>query len=759
MLSLPARALRAVARRLDETPVRLALFALLALVAAWPLLETGDRLNWFRDAQVLLSYEHHAAETVRRFGQLPLWDPYYCGGFYALGSPQTRFTSPTFLLSVLFGAARAEALTSFLFLLVGLEGTWRYAKSYGGGALGSALAAPVFALSGCFVAAPFLGWTNFYGFELCPWAAWGVRRAVRGRSDGVVVAALAGAWIVGLGGTYAAPMTALVGAYEIALAAFRARRSRVDLARVAGMAALTALLAVGLAAVRLGPVAETLARAPRVLGGKPGAPLGNALAALMEAVQIRNGNVVGARMYVIGPFVLPALLAGLPRRRAWPLVAFAASALWAATGYATGWSPFVGLKALPVFSALRYPERYLILVALAAAVVAAVGVRTLEALARRRRAWSLGLLALVAALGATASYLVSDHHLVASKRMLLPAPPVLERDFHQTRGNRWNLAYYAPMSRGSLSCWDAYPVPMSPALRGDLPADEYLADASAGTAARTAWSPARIDVRVDLARPARLLVNQNYHPGWRASAGRVVDDGGLIAVDLPAGQCDVTLRFRPRSAIAGFASTLAALAALGWIALRARRRPGELGRRPLAWCAVAAAPLALGALAAAAIREPPMPPNPPRAPNGEPILVEAPPPASAPVGAAFANGVTLVAAGAAPADSVPAGGMLELDFRVDGAPRPETKVIVQAVSEAGERLRFDHLLLSAWTDLHSAPRGRLVRDLVPLPLRGGGAWRLEVGLATGAGADVAVTDPGQARPADGLLEVATLPAR
>src|SRR5262249_19615053 len=159
-----------------------------------------------------------------------------------------------FLLSVLFGAARAEGLTAFFMILIGLEGTWRYARSYGGGAFGSALAAPAFALSGCFVAAPFLGWTNFFSYQLLPWAAWGARRALRGSTGGVVVAALAGAWMIGLGGTYSAPMTALVAAYELALALWLARGSAPALRRIAGMAAVTALLTVGLAAVRLWPV-------------------------------------------------------------------------------------------------------------------------------------------------------------------------------------------------------------------------------------------------------------------------------------------------------------------------------------------------------------------------------------------------------------------------------------------------------------------------------------------------------------------------
>jgi len=733
--------LRALARGLAETPVRLAVFALLALCTAWPLLATGDQLNLFRDAHIHFVYERAAVTAVRSFGQAPLWDPYYCGGIYALGSPQTRFASPTFLLSLLFGVPRGEALTAFFMLLVGLEGTYRYARSHGAGPLGGTLAAPLYALSGFFAAAPFLGWTMFYSFELVPWVAWGMRRAAAGRPSGTIVTAVAAAWIIGLGGTYSAPMAGLLAAYEIARAAWQSRRSAAALARVAAMVAVTALLTLGLAALRLWPVAETLARAPRILGGKPGTPFADVVAALVEPVRVRDGNIAARRMYFVGALAAPALLAGLPRRRAWTLVALGALALWAATGYASGWSPFVGLKRLPVFSALRYPERYLILVALVIAVVAAVGVRTLEALGRcRLRAVAVAatvlLVGAAAALVANTVSLVSDHHLVAGRRLLAPAAPTLDRDFHQARGNRWAVSYYPAMSRGSLSCMDAYPVPESAKLRGDLAAEEYLLDPAAGTVTRVAWSPRRIDLAVDLARPARLAVNQNYHPGWRASVGTVADDEGLLTVDLPAGHHQVSLRFLPRSALGGAAATLAALAVLIWMAARARRRDWVSAWELRGYGLAALAPLLVAALARVAIAEPPMPPTVARAPNGEPILVDRPPAGATDVGASLGQGVTLVAARAQRTETVPGGAILELVLRVDGRPAEGTAVVVEVDSDAGERLRFDHLLLSAWTDLAHAPRGRLVGDFVPLPIppgMRGRQWTARVGLKDARG--------------------------
>src|ERR1700729_2261265 len=148
------RWLRIVAVR---TPLRLGAFAVLGLAATWPLLSTAASLNAFRDAHVLAHYESAAAEALRRFHQMPLWDPYYCGGMYLLGTPQARFVSPTFLFTLVFGESHGAALTAFAMLIVGLEGTFRYARSRRASSGGAVLAAPVFALSGVFALAPQFG--------------------------------------------------------------------------------------------------------------------------------------------------------------------------------------------------------------------------------------------------------------------------------------------------------------------------------------------------------------------------------------------------------------------------------------------------------------------------------------------------------------------------------------------------------------------------------------------------------------------------
>ena len=154
-----------ISRLARHTTLRLALFFVLAAVLVWPVLGEAARLNEFRDVHHLFLYERSAIDTIRRYGQLPLWNPYYCGGFDAVAAPQTRFTSPTLLLGLLFVAERAEILTVFFFAVVGMEGMYRWLRLRVNEPLAALLVAPVFALSGQYAVAYHRGWIQFMGFE------------------------------------------------------------------------------------------------------------------------------------------------------------------------------------------------------------------------------------------------------------------------------------------------------------------------------------------------------------------------------------------------------------------------------------------------------------------------------------------------------------------------------------------------------------------------------------------------------------------
>ncbi|MBK6697206.1 MAG: hypothetical protein IPG50_34205 [Myxococcales bacterium] len=711
---------------LAKTSVRLAAFAVLALVATWPMLSDAASLNTYRDSHPLVQYEESARNTVLTFGQVPLWDPYYCGGMDGLGTPQSRWASPTFLLTLVFGTLRAEPIVCFLFLLLGLEGTFRYARSRGATHLGAALAAPLFGLSGFFAVAPALGWVHFMGFALVPWIVWGLRIAMRGDALGVAVSAGMLAAMVGFGGTYPAPMTALFCAFEVGEALWAKKHDRARLNTAASMATLVALFALGLAALRLWPVIQTLTMAPRIIGGAPTlTPQKIALGLLGRIKPDEAGDFPLSGNYLVGMFGGLAFVVGLLRRRTMAITTAAFLSLWLASGYGAKISLFAALKGLPVYSTLRYPERFLVLFALAASAVAALGVTRLQAMtrargqgARRDQLRLLGgatLTVAVTLLLANLGPLVSNMQTALKGRPMDTPPERAVGEFHQARGTRWALAYYGPMSRGVLSCYDAYPVPQSPLLRGDLANEEYLAEPDAGTVTRTYWSPNKIELDVDLARGARLLVNQNWHPGWRASVGDVVSSTGLLGVDLPAGKHHVVLRFLPRAAVGGALISFASLGLLLLFLRKARRLSGA-ARSKLAWrmaAATTAAVLLAGGAAFALVREPALVKPPAATPEGTPLVLEKLPDGVAPLAVKFADGMTLEGARLRRTTVLPEETLtLDLYWRVAENVDRRLGVFVHFVASEGEDIRADHVMLSDAIEPERAPKGVLLHDVV-----------------------------------------------
>ncbi|RKH35887.1 hypothetical protein D7Y13_00725 [Corallococcus praedator] len=751
----PSTLLRVLYRIATTAGLRLAFFGLLALVAAWEPLSQVGRTNDFRDAHLLYAYEEAGARTVATYGQAPLWNPWTCGGQYALGSPQTRVASPTVLLSAALGAHRAEAVVLWLFLVLGMEGFYRFARQRTGSAAGALVAAPFFGLAGFTAHAWSLGWLNFAGFLLLPWLLFGTRRAAEGHLEGAALVAGGFALQLGFGSSYPVPMSALFVALEAVrtLVSQPVRRSGRWRAGVWALGA-TALFTLGASMFRLWPLVETMRSAPRIMAGTPSHSLETVG---RELLQFPSNADVGHFFFLPGALVL-ALGAVLARRRAAYPAVLAGLCLWLASGYAAKPSLFAALRLLPVFGTLRYPERFLVPAGLFLAELAALGFAALLLRSTRGRAWkwASGVACALAVAGIAVQ--VIGFSTLAGRVTLVPTPIAVDQPFAQTRGNRWAQGYFLPLNRGSIACGEAWPVPMSERLRGDLPQEEYLEDPGAGTARRVTWTPNRLEVDVDATRPTALLINQNWHPGWKSSVGEVVSREGLLGVTLPAGHHRVELRFLPRSGLGGTAVSALAWGGLALLAWAKRRRGGASPWPGPRAVAVAALPLvAMGAMWVGWHEPEAMPVL--RNTDGS-LLGTAELPANARViHGRFERPVELVAAQVPSAPDARGIVPVVLYWQVRGKV-PRSVGIWVHVAGPGERKTADHAVVGGTFFFRDAPRRALLRDAFALSAKDWepGEWKVLVGLwyAGDDGARLkAFTDDGTPVPED-RFEVGTI---
>lgn len=758
-----ARPLRTLAAR---TPLRLTAFLLLASWAALPMLQQARGMNQFHDAQFLSAYEEHARISVLRFGQLPLWDPYNCGGLYGLAAPQTRYATPFFLLSLGLGVDAGAALLALLLMTLGMEGMFRYARSWGVSAWPAFLSAPLFPLCGWFPTAWAVGWVQFFSFCGLPWIVLGLRGALRGRPGATYLCAVAVALTLGIGGTWTLPIGAFLAAGELGAALLprrwlglsRKQQGWVARARVAlgGMLAAGALT-LGVGAHRLWPMLESLGATLRVMGGEPSSRAEALVQTLLFPFAEGQGD-----SYFVTPLIALSL-ATLCARRWLPLWASALLIFALALGHITPYAPFTLLRRLPIYDTIRYPERFLSVFVLVAALLTAGGAGAI--LARLRLRWGrrtfAGACLLLSPLFALGFfYQARNAHEIVARVNLEPRPLPREAPFRQSRGNRWLMSHFAAEGLGALACGEAYPLPMSPHLRGDLAHEEYLIAPDAtrpeqahawqhGTARRLRWSPNALEVEVETRRSARLAINQNYHPGWRSNLGRVESWDGLLSVVLPPGKHRVSLSFAPRSGLAGLSISLIALIAGALWVLRPPRAPAAR-----ALC-VAAGPLLI--LASLALWPEARWTHPaPRTPDGEPVLIDALPQDARRTHVLFdlpvvLEGVRLPAALPEGADEL----TIDLFFRRQGPLQPSLGIFVHLRKPGGGFLNADHSEISGQLYLPRMPLGALARDSfrVAVPPDARGELEVAAGLwnAFGNGERRVLLDAGGVEQHDNAL--------
>jgi hypothetical protein len=522
--------------------------------------------------------EHH---------QLPLWNPYYCGGAPHLASPQSGSLSPFSILALLFGTPIGYRLGYTLGLVSALLCLRAYARFLGLSEVASTVAGAGYAMCGAFAQHMGGGHWVWIPFAFYPLMLRSLHLVLAGRREHVVWGALPLAFTIYHWPIY--PMFYAMILLPIFAVFIGLDRGWRDLRRVARavLAALSMVaLAVFLGALRLIPVVEHTSAHPRVVTDRDFTWPWE----LLEMYGLRHTARVFGHQYVwpefgnyLGLVGLALMLAG-----AWVVVRRRRGLLPILAGVVTFCVfqlgnlvplPWWLLRHLPVFDHLRVPSRFTIVAGMFMCVLIGVAVdeHAAPALAEWRAAGPRARLLAVLTSALALAFLVDAaefnrqqwNQTFAGPPRSLPRSP----EFHQSPGNAGLMYLYPPANQGSLNCFEETPIPISPALRANLLADEYLREPDAGSVRRVRWSPNRIDLEVDLRRPSTVIVNQNFGPGWRVTGGTILSQDGLLAANVPAGRHEVAFRYLPTSVVVGGVVTaVSALAAAVFVVMVRRRR-------------------------------------------------------------------------------------------------------------------------------------------------------------------------------------------
>ncbi len=571
----------------------------------------ADLDHWgIQDWDQHASYHEAPRVTLLEYGQLPLWNPWHCGGTDLLANPQSRVLAPTFPLVLALGTVAGLKVEMILFAFVGALGAWALGRQWGLDPLAAWLL-PAGTFWGPLYALPVTaGMSWFLSVAYLPWALLCFERGWRDLRYAIGCGACL-ALMVASGGAYPLVIALTFLALRAALGV-REAGARRALALLGLVVALTALLG----AAKLLPSAAFLREFPRRVDQPSGFSLQSLAVGLLSRDQRlevgrthfddwHHGELLrgistdydDVGMYV-GPLVAALFLLGLATgaRRHWPLAVGLGVFLWLSLGERATPSLFAALHELPVYDSMRYSERFRLVWLPCALFFAGLGLQWIRARVAARLSPRAG----TALAGAVVAAVLVDQLLVTRPiyRNAFPIPPMAPRrsvQFFQVsrlphyaahgflEGEiaygygvyaSWSGEYPALlMNLGTVDCYETARVPRRPTPRDD-PAyrgEAYLVGTE-GSVALLDWSPNRLRFRVRAHSPGRLVVNQNRYAGWRAADGRPVESlGGLMAVAVGPGDDVVALSYeRPSFAVGALVSAVAGVGSV--VALIGRRR-------------------------------------------------------------------------------------------------------------------------------------------------------------------------------------------
>jgi len=294
-----------------------------------------------------------AFRSLHDFHQLPLWNPYECGGMPLLAHPNSQVLTPLFALPLIFGPFTGLDLQIAADLAIAWTGGYVLARSLGVGTIGSLTCASIFPASSWFYVHIGVGHLNFLPFAYLPWIAVVIIIGAKGRSlTPWILGGLLLAIMFGEGGVYQ-PSQAMILAAVLAL--WFAVRDR-TLRPIAGVL-LMALFALGFGAIKLLPAIDLMRLHPRPPQDLQSSPVLALLTGLFARHQFYDRlRIEGWGFWEVGAYLSPAAaalailgLVAAPRRSA-PWIVAAALFFILALGGPQPWFPWALLHHLPVFS-------------------------------------------------------------------------------------------------------------------------------------------------------------------------------------------------------------------------------------------------------------------------------------------------------------------------------------------------------------------------------------------------------------------------
>lgn len=513
---------------------------------------SSDQLG-IADWDYYFSLHHIYRQTILHYHQVPLWNPYTCGGTAALADPEFPIFTPTFLLELLFGIPIGLRLAIYLATIGGGLGMLALAKRMRLSVWASCLAAIGYMFSTVNLLEIVEGHVNILAAMWLPWLWWAWLGAYQAKTISprrLLPLAIFFALTFLQGGLYLLLYTLLALLVVIAFAP--RKKHALILTLLAGAWSLA------LVAIKLVPVLLWLRQFPDQTYASSAFTLpwltdilfgrylhGTYLVFRQASGWHEYGAYVGLSLFALSLLGLTQLR---QRRAVAILVVGAVSALLLSTLGPTLKPWFDSMPWLPRSNI----SRVILLTVIALTLLAGFGLDWL----RRHFKTPLPTALLI---GIVAIDLLSLAYPLSQQAFVLPpvvpaiSPPpsplayttrtfdYRAPDLHQTRDYEATKAGWGTFAYCSV---------LGPTKRAVTPIEsEYDAhlvttEPSTTLAAVSKWSPNHLTVEVETTTDTLVMINTNYAAGWHVNGQPAQEHAGRLATNVPPGRHRLSFTYR-----------------------------------------------------------------------------------------------------------------------------------------------------------------------------------------------------------------------
>ena len=352
--------------KITSNRIAFIIFLIISIVFASPIFK-NIHYHGIHDMGEFEFYHAVPRETILQYQQIPLWNPYQCGGQVLLGDPQSLFLSPTFLMNLVFGTIIGIKIKIFAYLLAGLYGMFQLSKHLKIKGVSAYLPPFTFMLSSIYPLHIVDGMLWILPIAYIPWA---ILFYLKTGKKYAIYTAITLSLMFLEGGTYILIHTILfIGIYSF-LKDIQEKRI-LNTKKVFAIIALTLLIC----SVKLLPMMEFILEHPHKLRDYSGFSVNSFIHSVFDRDQKllseryfsdNKGFLFGMSWFWVSngmyigfiPFIL--YLAGLAklRKKHLPIIVTSLIFLWLSFGHRAPVSIYGLMRMLPGFESLRIATRY-----------------------------------------------------------------------------------------------------------------------------------------------------------------------------------------------------------------------------------------------------------------------------------------------------------------------------------------------------------------------------------------------------------------